>query len=153
MAKAPKFSAKDLETAAAETCASAILLSPSVPVVTLAAQLVDEADPVFAAEYGRALMIEDFARRLRAEKAAKAHTPRPAQLGMFEHLPLRIMGVRDEAVLRCRSRRAFSGPRRGSARYRCRRPCRETLSISATPGRSSERRRNSGKQCVAVWPR
>lgn len=97
MANRPTISNTRLEQSAQEFCANACLLEPSAPVEALAAKTVDEADSVFIAEYGRALVIRDFIRRIRGERRGTTK-PSPSRFPLFEHIPLYIVGDRERRV-------------------------------------------------------
>jgi hypothetical protein len=97
LASAPKIGTKEIEAMAADLCANGNLLDPDLPPAVLASKILSDANSEFLEEYGRTLIIQDFSRRIRAERR-KDPKRKSAQFPLFEHLPARIVGDREKRV-------------------------------------------------------
>ena len=97
MIPVPSMSIAELTKTAEELVTNALILEPQLPPPIMAERIISMAEPVFAVELGRSLMIDYFSRLIRSERAKRATIQQPRLPGC-EHLPLRITGKRDRRV-------------------------------------------------------
>jgi hypothetical protein len=86
----PTLSFTQLETTAFQLVSNALILAPDAPAETLAARIIAEADPVFAAELSNSLMVGFFTKAVRTTRQKQRSGSGPQKPEGFNLLPLRV---------------------------------------------------------------